>query len=259
MKRFLLGLALFCLAVFGGLKAWMRFGLLFPLPPSPSAVASGGELERIFGAVPPPRFRVLRYDEASSHAAIGSGRALEKTRTVRLVEAAGWRSLVWRETAPRGRAATGGWHSVGPVGLFQAADATVHDHGWLAQRYLYRVKTVSDVQGSLFPLARGNRLAFTVETQGQGWLGPLRIRQGAMSRYEYEVTGTTDRWPSVPGEVFVIVRTVSAQVPSLGWEVSGRDELHYAPALGAVVFEHGEKEAFDGMPWSNEIRLAGWE
>jgi hypothetical protein len=241
---------------FGALMAWMKLGRLFPLPLSPSTVAAGGRLERVFGAVPPPRFRMLRYD--SSRPRVPGQRWLETTETVRLVENAGWRSMVWEGRTVRGYPPRPGSHTVGPVGLFKAATASAGSGGWLSQPPMDRVRAVRDVKGSLFPLAPGRRVSFSADRVNEGWLGPLRIRQRATSQDAYEVTGTTDRWPSVPGTVFVIIHTMSVQIPSLGWDVSGREELHYAPALGAVVFRRGEKQDLNGNPWVDEERLVEW-
>jgi hypothetical protein len=228
--------------------------LLFPVPPTSSVVPAGGELERLFGGAPPPRFRTLRMvDETTSPA--GQRRSAE--REVHLVESAGWRSVVRIERRLPG-ALSVAQYEVGVPGLFTGATASDLASEGPAQRFLARVDSVVDVQGALFPLKVGNRLSFSARNPSQQWLGELVVEGSGSARYVYEVTGTTDRWssgsPAVPGEVFVIRLTREISVDEMEMEGGSVAEVHFAPALGAVVWER-----VDTPVGPRESRVTGWE
>lgn len=224
---------------------------LFAFPPRAGVVPAS--LAPLWEGAPPPRFSELRFN------AMRTGRMKPVEVTRRMVEAAGWRSVIRQEIGSGvGKSAS---YLVGPPGLFEAALAWKMESGGQTHRFLHGVREAREVEGSLFPLAVGKRLRFVAVAEGQQWVGSRGTTGELESRFEYEVTGVTDRWargaPAVPGEVFVIRRRIRGVVDvlDLDGEVEvGETELHYAPALGAVVYEREGSEE-EGV---RELRLAAW-
>lgn len=217
-------------------------------------------LDAMWAGAPQPRFSTLRRVVVMRDhpGAPGDTTATSLSTLVRREQ---WRSVVHTEEhARRPPPSVTTQDEVGVFDLMEAAWTTelrARDDLWT--RTVSRIESAWNVQGKLFPLAVGNRLRFELELRQDtetphGRLSPERTRR----RYEYVVTGTTDRWarstPAVPGRVFVIRFRMDGDI---GPMVS---ELHYSEALGVAVFESEDLEKRDeGLTGIREVWLTGWQ
>lgn len=230
--------------VYVAANLWMFAGALFHLPPRPS-LAKNAVLDRVFADAPPPGFRRLTMEKPAR------GRTEAVQTEWRLVRKAGWRS-VFQEIAPVVEWMPAGQelYVVGIPALFESARGGRWRPGWIPHRFLQRVETV-EAEGTLFPLAQGNQLRITASSQAQQWMGPIRTQMPSTATYDFEVAGTSEQWPQVPGPVFVIRVKSEIGVAPMDLEVEEEKEIHFSAALGAVILtRHGN---VDGP------RLVSWE
>lgn len=189
--------------------------------PTAAEVRAAPGLDSVFAGAPPPRFRVLEYDEVSP------GPPSSLTETV--ASADGWRTLRQerRETSFDGRVVrTSDAWVAGAAGLMD--DYSRDAEFWGTETTW--ATGIRGIRGRLFPLAVGNRLQFTCDVHTLS--RRERSRPQAVT-FVFTVTGTTDEYahatPAIPGPVYVIRR----EVP--GDTLRDPITVHYAPALGTAV------------------------
>jgi hypothetical protein len=229
----------------------------FPSVPLKSTELTGSGIEPVWANTPPPGFTVLHRRNVYTPAPGSDDEATIHIEEFRLVEAAGWRSVVSSEER---FVRAGGppivsplTYFVGPPDLFPAVIfndlSTVEPY-----RNFFRVVRVRDVEGELFPLAVGKRLRLTVEMDRWRESDHRRL----VLREDFTVVGTTDRWArpptSVPGPVFVIRHVMDGD---LGHQ---EVEWHYSVTLGAGVYEREDLATRDeGESGIREVTLTDWQ
>lgn len=220
---------------------------------------AGKGLDPIWAGAPQPRFSTLRRVVVMRDhpGAPGDTTATSLSTLMRQKQ---WQSVV--HTEEHARHPPPSVTTVDEAGVFDLMEVTwttelrARDDLW--ERTDYQIESTRNVEGKLFPLAVGNRLRFDLQLRQErdtphGRLSPERTRR----RYEYVVTGTTDRWarstPAVPGRVFVIRFSMDGDT---GPMVS---ELHYSEALGFAVFESEDLEKRDDdLKGIREVWLTEW-
>jgi hypothetical protein len=67
-------------------------------------------------------------------------------------------------------------------------------------------------------------------------MGPFHVRMPSTTTHEFEVAGTSDQWPQVPGPMFVIRVKSETDVAAMDLEMAVEKEVHFSSSLGAVIF-----------------------
>jgi hypothetical protein len=228
-----------------------------PFGPPKSADLTGNGIEQVWGNAPPPGFTVLHRRSTFSPGLGSHEDATVQVEELRLVEAAGWRSVVRsqqhvvRDDGGPNVMLTS--YYAGPPDLFPGV--IYRDVSSVEPfRHLYRVVRIRGVAGGLFPLAVGKRLRLTTEMDQR-----VESRRRRLVLQEaFTVIGTTDRWSrrpaSVPGPVFVIRHVLDGD---LGHQ---EVEWHYSVALGAAVYEREDLARRDeGESGIREVTLTDWQ
>ena len=191
-----------------------------PSAPRPTAdeAAPDAGLAKAFREAPPPRFRVAEY-QGNRTVLVDSVVAVSGARSLRLIRAA--------TQLPNGRRIpfSESWRA-GTAGLFEDfqrdADATSLETWWTTG--------VRQVEGTLFPLAVGNRLRLVCEIHNRSSESDYPTETNT---FVFTVIDTTSEYRSgaiqVPGSVFVIRREAPGD--------TALDPLtiHYSPELGTAV------------------------
>ena len=231
-----------------------------PVPSGPpkSTDLTGSGIEAVWANVPAPGFTVLHRRHVVTPAPGSASAAEVSIEELRLVEAAGWRSVVRSEDrvlrADGGHSAALATWFVGPPDLFPAVMFRDIGTAVARNRHFFSVGRIHDVEGGLFPLAVGKRLRFTTELDER----EESYHRRRVLKEEFTVVGTTERWaqrqPRVPGPVFVIRHVMDGD-----W---GHQEVefHYSVTLGAVVYEREDLSTRgEGESGLREITLTDWQ
>jgi hypothetical protein len=256
MRRILL---LVAVALFAAVLWRIRTVSEFPessVPPK-SGDLDGKGIEAVWAGAPPPAFTVLHRRSVYTPAPGSDEFPVVQTEELRLVEAAGWRSVVRSDVRvvrdDGGPTPTLVSYWAGPPDIFPAIVSVEVVPSTPRYREFSRVGAVYGVQGGLFPLAAGKRLRLYSEMDRYtGWdHRRLKLRE------DYSVVGTTDRWArgpaAVPGPVFVIRHVLDGD---LGHQ---EVEMHYSTRLGVVVYEREDHAARgEGEDGIREVTLTDW-
>ena len=232
-----------------------------PAAPARMAPVSMAEaLDGMFAAAPAPAWKSMRRTVFLEM----NGKPMGE-HVYTLEDAAGWRATV-RDSSdvdpqragsplPTPPSATDA-QVQGAMDLFAESQAYSRTTaaGSMRERTILRLAALNGVEGRLFPLAVGNRLAFAAESRGAMQAAGENRATTRAERYEFRVTGRaegfTEAQPAVAGPVYAI--EVKVTTPD---GIGDRHlEVHYAPSLGAAVRVRDLATA----PFTEE-RLTSWE